>query len=167
MRKMRPGPQYVGGVVVALAVAMPSMDAFGLGTPMQLAAAGTAAIDRYAMADGALRDKVHAAPAYDSITFAQPANDSTVFDNVGNVDVTVSVSPALRTGAGDRIALVLDGRQVATRSATQVRLSGITRGGHTLEARVVDSSGNALIASNPVRFYLWQASRLFPVRSHR
>ncbi len=102
--------------------------------------------------------------SYHSIAVVKPAGNSTVFNNAGNVGVTVAVSPALRTDAGDRIALILDGRQIAVRSATHFKLSGITRGEHSLEAQVVDSSGNALISSNPVKFHLWQASRLFPNR---
>lgn len=102
--------------------------------------------------------------SYDSIAVVKPAGGSTVFNNAGNVAVTVAVSPALRARAGDRIALILDGRQISVRSATRFQLSGITRGEHTLEAQVVDSGGNALISSNPLKFYLWQASRLFPSR---
>ena len=102
--------------------------------------------------------------SYDSVAVVKPAGDATVFDNAGNVEVTVAVSPALRTDAGDRIALILDGRRISVRRATHFKLSGITRGEHTLEAQVVDSGGNALISSNPVKFHLWQASRLFPNR---
>ena len=102
--------------------------------------------------------------SYDSIAVVKPAGDATVFNNAGNVEVTVAVSPALRADAGDRIALILDGRRISVRRATHFKLSGITRGEHTLEAQVVDSSGNALISSNPVKFHLWQASRLFPNR---
>jgi hypothetical protein len=102
--------------------------------------------------------------SYDSIAVVKPAGDATVFDNAGNVEVTVAVSPALRIDAGDRIALILDGRRISVRRATQFKLSGITRGEHSLEAQVVDSSGNVLISSNPVKFHLWQASRLFPNR---
>jgi hypothetical protein len=102
--------------------------------------------------------------SYDSIAVVKPAGDATVFDNAGNVEVTVAVSPALRIDAGDRIALILDGRRIAVRRATQFKLSGITRGEHSLEGQVVDSRGNVLISSNPVKFHLWQASRLFPNR---
>jgi hypothetical protein len=102
--------------------------------------------------------------SYDSVAVVKPAGDATVFDNAGNVAVTVAVSPALRTDAGDRIALILDGRRISVRRATHFKLSGITRGEHTLEAQVVDSGGNALISSNSVKFHLWQASRLFPNR---
>ena len=110
------------------------------------------------------RAQARTTAAYDSIAVARPANDATVFDNGGNVDVTVAVSPALDKGAGDRIELILDGRRVSLQSAGQFKLSGIARGEHSLEARVVDGSGNLLISSSPVKFHMWQASRLFPNR---
>ncbi len=87
-----------------------------------------------------------------------------VFDNAGDMDVVVAVSPELHTAAGDRIALILDGRTASMRGATRFRLTGVVRGEHSVEAQLMDSSGNALIASSPVTFHMWQASRLFPKR---
>jgi len=104
------------------------------------------------------------ASAYVSIAIVQPANEATVFDNAGNVEVKVAASPALDFGAGDRIALLLDGPQAALQSTMQFRLSAVVRGEHTLEARIVDRNGSTVIASAPVKFQLWQASRLFPNR---
>ncbi|MHB8668737.1 MAG: hypothetical protein ACYC7B_14620 [Burkholderiales bacterium] len=99
--------------------------------------------------------------SYVSIAVVKPADKSTVFDNAGNVAVRVAVSPALRARNGDRVALIVDGKRAAVRSATHFRLSGIVRGEHTLEAQVVDGNGYALISSKPVNFYMWHASRLF------
>ncbi len=112
----------------------------------------------------AAQPQVRTAPAYTSIAIVQPANEATVFDNAGKVEVKVALSPAPDLDAGDRIALLLDGQQAALQSATQFRLSGVVRGEHRLEARIVDGNGNTVIASAPVKFHLWQASRLFPNR---
>jgi len=104
------------------------------------------------------------ASAYTSIAIVQPANEATVFDNAGNVEVKVALAPAPDLDAGDRIALLLDGQQAVLQSATQFRLRAVVRGEHRLEARIVDRNGNSVIASAPVKFHLWQASRLFPSR---
>ena len=112
----------------------------------------------------AQRTQARTIPAYDSIAVVQPANDATVYDNAGDVEVTVAISPGLDSGAGDRIALILDGRQMPAQSAIQFTLSGLTRGEHILKAQVRDSGGKILISSSPVKFNLWQASRLFPNR---
>jgi hypothetical protein len=90
----------------------------------------------------------------------QPANEETVHDNEGNVVVQVAVSPTL--APGNRIVLLLDGRQVSRQPGTTLALSGVERGTHTLQAQVVDTNGATLVASPPVTFYMWQASRLNP-----
>jgi hypothetical protein len=46
-------------------------------------------------------------------------------------------------------------------------LAGIDRGEHTLVAEAVDRDGEPLIASPPVIFNVWRASRLFPNRKQR
>lgn len=99
---------------------------------------------------------------YRSLAIGAPADGATVFDNGGNVEVSVSISPALR--AGDRVVLALDGRAVRERSGARFALSRVDRGEHTLRARVIDAGGNTLISSAPATFYLWRASRLFPNR---
>lgn len=129
------------------------------------------AVTGFALALAAMPLAVNAAPrglptataAYDSISITQPSKDQTIFDNAGSVEVRLSVSPQLRSA--DRVALLLDGREVAVRGALRFRLSGIARGEHTLEARILDGDGNVLIRSATVVFNVWQASRLFPNRS--
>ena len=110
----------------------------------------------------AIQSAVAASHVYESIVIEKPAADATVFDNAGDVEVTVSVTPALRNG--DAVALALDGQPSAASGGTHIGLSGIPRGEHTLRAQVVDANGERLIASAPVTFHVWQASRLFPNR---
>jgi hypothetical protein len=147
---------------VSLAFAAGPTNAYGsaAGAPLYFADAGAAPgmlLTQY----GAPGAQSGTASVYDSIAVAKPADGSTVFNNAGNVDVTVVVSPALRAAAADQVVLLVDGHRAATQSATDFKLTGIVRGQHTLQAQVVDSSGKALIASKPVKFYMWQASRLF------
>ncbi len=107
-----------------------------------------------------------ATSAYSSIDIAQPANGETVFNNEGDVEVKIVVRPALRAAAGDRIALAVDGEVASTQAQGRFALIGIARGTHTLQARVVDRAGDTLLASAPLTFHLWHASRLFPNRRH-
>jgi hypothetical protein len=100
--------------------------------------------------------------SYTQIAIARPGNEETVHDNEGNLAVQVAVSPSL--APGDRIVLLLDGGPVATQTGTTFALSRIERGAHTLQAQVVDARGATLVASRPITFYMWQASRLFPSR---
>ena len=99
---------------------------------------------------------------YDSLAIGKPASDATVHDNDGDVEVSVVVSPALR--AGDRALLSVDGRPTPAQERTRFELSGLARGEHSLRAAIVDRSGRTLIASAPITFNMWRASRLFPGR---
>jgi hypothetical protein len=153
----------LAGVSLAFAAGLSSADASAADAPLYLADAGTASgmlLTQY----GAPGIQSGTASIYNVIAVTKPANGTTVFNNAGDVDVTVAVSPALRADAGDQIVLLVDGRRTAEQSATQFQLSGIVRGEHTLEALVVGVNGNTLISSKPVKFYMWQASRLFPNR---
>ena len=97
------------------------------------------------------------------VTIAQPAKDATVFSNPGDVDVQVSVSPALE--GGDEVELWLDKAVVRPpASDTEFHLKGVLRGKHTLRARVIDASNDVIGNSGPVTFYVWHASRLYPNR---
>src|SRR3990172_1640287 len=51
---------------------------------------------------------------YNTVRIIVPQVDVTVHDNEGNLDVSVEVSPPLRSDAGDHIVLLLDGRAVAS-----------------------------------------------------
>ena len=69
------------------------------------------------------------------IVLVLPLYGATVHDNSGRLRVEVEASPALR--AGERIAIVLDGKTVARTASTTADLSGVVRGTHELQARIV------------------------------
>ena len=102
--------------------------------------------------------------SYVAVKVVTPTNDQTVHDNLGKVEVRVAVAPALQTGRGHRLQIILDDRPVAATTGDSHVLNGVERGTHTLRAAVIDRDGRELAASEPVTFYLWQASRLFPKR---
>lgn len=96
------------------------------------------------------------------VAMTMPANDQTVHSNTGEVDVAVRVAPRLT--AGETIVITLDEREVARGPQQQVQLTGIERGTHVLQARVLGRDGKTIARSEPVTFHMWQASKLFPSR---
>jgi hypothetical protein len=104
---------------------------------------------------GAL-DAAGAPAKYRSLAIIGPAPGETVYD--GDVAVVVDLSPPLHVEDGDRIALLVDGRSVASTGRTAFELAGIGRGAHQLQAQVTARGGEALIASPPVTFYVRRAS---------
>jgi hypothetical protein len=84
-----------------------------------------------------------------------PTNEGTIRDNEANVRVEVNVVPPLRANHGDQLRLSLDGGVLDTDlSSSEVVLSGLDQGTHTLQAVVTDKVGRVLIRSDPVEFYL-------------
>lgn len=107
------------------------------------------------------------APRYEAPRLLAPKSGETIHDNQGTVWVEVALQPPLRTEAGHRFRIRLDGRLVAgTWSATRFSLSDVERGTHTLQFVVVDAAGRELAASAPIEFNLWRASRLSPSRKN-
>ncbi len=104
------------------------------------------------------------AGAYDAVSIVAPKQNQSLFSNNGDVAVEIKVSPPLRAADGDRIAVLLDGKAVASGAGASIALSGVNRGTHMLQAQVISQGGAVLAASAPVSFQLWHASRLFPNR---
>jgi hypothetical protein len=140
-------PMKCGRAVIALFLAL---------------AASLAPTSTFADAGTAPAPQENATLPYHSIAIGQPASNGTIFDNAGNVEVAIVISPSLR--AGDRIALNIDGRPMPPRSQERFKLSGLERGEHTLKAGVIDANGDSLISSALVTFYMWRGSLLFPNR---
>jgi hypothetical protein len=96
------------------------------------------------------------------IAIVQPAHQETIHSNQGELRVQVR-----QTGGvpGARVQILLDGAALRrTYRGNVIELKGIDRGTHTLQAVLLDAKGERLAASEPVTFYMWQASRLFPSR---
>ncbi len=85
------------------------------------------------------RKKETTADRYE-ITILTPANDSTV---VGSPDVQVGITlkPALRTGEGHRIRYKLTGKEILSES-TSVTFKNVYRGTHTISVDVVDKNSS-------------------------
>jgi type II secretory pathway pseudopilin PulG len=92
---------------------------------------------------------------YDNFAIASPGNEATVRNNDGNLQVAISISPALKTG--HQIVLKVDGAEVATGYSPIINLTNINRGEHQITAEVFDDQGNLVIAAKPVTVFMHQA----------
>jgi hypothetical protein len=94
----------------------------------------------------------------------KPENNET-FQNTGNVvPVRLRLEPDLQEGHA--IWIYLDGKRVdgLAASGTEFDLPGIARGTHTLTVVVANTSGESIVSSPPITFYLHQPSLLAPNR---
>lgn len=102
-----------------------------------------------------------APPPYRSLAIAAPQDRGTVHTNTGAFDVSLRISPGLRSASGDRVVLMLDGTALPkTYRSTSIRVTendwraaDAAGSMHTLQALVVDGAGRVLIESSPVLFY--------------
>ena len=109
------------------------------------------------------RSERDAAPAYSGVRVVSPAAGETLWNIAGDLNVQVEVEPGLAPGHSLRVSL--DGRRVETPpGATQFTVSEVYRGEHRLSASVVDEDGRELVSSEPVTFYVQQASLQNPNR---
>src|SRR5882762_3911626 len=92
------------------------------------------------LAAAALGVPAQAVSKYD-IDIVDPTEELTVFSDSGDVLVRATVAPALANG--DRVELLVDGEPASRPGAVlKFPLSGIPRGQHVLQARIIDATGN-------------------------
>jgi hypothetical protein len=97
--------------------------------------------------------------SYDSLTVASPAAEETLWNIEGVLNVSLALSPALRSG--HRVQAYFDGTRLET-AGLSFQLQEVYRGEHNLQAEVVDETGRVLIRSQPSRFYVQQTSLIRP-----
>ena len=96
-------------------------------------------------------------PLYESLDIGSPAEEETVWNNQGQLTVSLALQPGLQPG--HRVRVFLDGAPTDA-SSTTVLLQNVYRGAHTLQAEVIDSNGNMVMRSQPRRFFVQQTSVL-------
>ncbi|MGD8912489.1 MAG: DUF4124 domain-containing protein [Candidatus Thiodiazotropha sp.] len=96
-----------------------------------------------------------AAGEYDTFSIVQPSDDETIRNAEGNVPVGISLSPGL--AEGHVIHLYVDGTKLDSDiKQTQLSLQKMTRGTHSVQAKIVDSEGVSLKETASVTFHLRQ-----------
>jgi hypothetical protein len=96
---------------------------------------------------------------YDSLSIVEPKNDATVRNNLGVLQVRVSIKPALLSKAGHKIQFYLDGQPYGTPiTNTTIGFSNLDRGTHTLSASVLDSAGQPVMSASEVTFHMHRES---------
>lgn len=94
---------------------------------------------------------------YKTFVITQPQEEQTIWNNPGNVSVSVNVVPQLQSG--DKIEILLNNSLVAeSKSGTSFQLTNIDRGEHSLKAQIVNESGEVLKQTKSVTFFLHQAT---------
>jgi len=109
-----------------------------------------------------IRSQEDQAVNYTNLEITEPANDSTIRDNAGNISIKLAIEPALKEG--DSIAVLLDGKIIGQGHGTSISLSNVDRGTHTLMAIVKNAQNKTLISSSSVTLHLMRVSDLQKTR---
>ncbi len=93
---------------------------------------------------------------YGIFRITDPATDTAIRDNAGNVAITFTLMPGLR---GDhRLQLLLDGTPApATLDDSRFQLTNVDRGTHTAVGRIVDGNGDVVTETAPITFHMLRA----------
>ena len=94
---------------------------------------------------------------YKSFSVKSPQKDDALRANNGNVMVQFDLKPALQDGHG--LVVYLDGKQVASGSATVFSLKEVDRGEHSVFAVVHDANNDVLKNTEAVKFNVLRAAR--------
>ena len=97
-------------------------------------------------------DAADESAGYEAFTVTSPENDTTIRDNGGNVRVSLTLSPGLRSGHS--IEIYMDGKAIGSGNSTSLTLTDVDRGTHTVRATVKDGDGREIARSNSVIFHL-------------
>ncbi len=96
---------------------------------------------------------------YTNLEITSPSSEETLWNIGETLNVSVAVTPRLKSG--HRLRVYFDGEPTVVRG-TSFRLDEVYRGTHNLQVEVIDNSGNMLIRSPSIRFYVQQNSVITP-----
>jgi hypothetical protein len=103
---------------------------------------------------------------YQAIDVVSPAEQETLWNIGGTLNVQVRLQPALQPG--HRFDIALDGeRRNLDSTSGRVAVPNVFRGAHTLEVVVFDAAGNELMRSPPRTFFVQQTSIQNPNNPNR
>lgn len=101
--------------------------------------------------------------SYSRLAILSPAEGETLWNIGGELNVELALEPPL--AESHELLVYLDEQRVAdVPRGTQITLSEVYRGEHRLRVSIVDERGRELVSSEPVVFYVQQASIQNPNR---
>lgn len=92
---------------------------------------------------------------YESIEVSSPGPEENLWNIEGVLNVSLSLSPALRPG--HQVRVYFDGNPRIV-SGTSFQVQEVWRGVHNLQAEILDENGRMLIRSRTNRFYVQQST---------
>lgn len=94
---------------------------------------------------------------YRRASIVEPGEQQVLWNLATRLPVSMTLEPAL--AGSHRVQWLLDGQPIGEPSVTlSTTLSPVYRGEHTIVATIVDGTGRTIFSTEPVTFYVQQAS---------
>ena len=90
--------------------------------------------------------------SYESLELLTPDNDKVVSDRSGSVQVILLPTP--RLSSTHELVITVDGKDISRGRHANLNLSQVSRGTHTVSARILDANGNTMISSPTTTFHV-------------
>lgn len=96
-----------------------------------------------------------AASYYTALRIRKPAAGETLRDATGALTIDLEVVPPLKSQAGHILVVAVDGNNLASHDGTtQLTISNLAPGTHTLKAQIMDATGQVQFSSDSVTFHM-------------
>jgi len=94
---------------------------------------------------------------YQTLHIVSPKQEETIWSNPGVIMVNVDLKPAL--AKKDKLIVTVDGNKKGeTTSGNSIELTGIDRGTHSIQAKIIDANGKVVKTSQSITVYLHKTS---------
>lgn len=93
---------------------------------------------------------------YKNFAIASPANDATIRNNAGNIQVALDIRPALQPN--HRVQVLIDGNVISTSRGVIATASNVDRGTHSITANILGADNKVIKSTAPVTIHLHRAS---------
>ena len=96
---------------------------------------------------------------YTALRIRKPTAGETLREPSGALTIELEVIPSLKTQEGHLLVVAVDGNNLASHdNATQLTLSNLAPGAHTLKAQIMDAAGQVQFSSDSITFQMQRAA---------
>lgn len=90
---------------------------------------------------------------YEQLTITSPSDNSIIPNGLVPFDVAINIAPKLQEE--HQLQLLIDEKMYSSSTQNTFRVTNLSRGQHTLQALIIDSSGNRLTQSSTIRVFAY------------
>jgi len=92
---------------------------------------------------------------YTALRIRKPAPGETVRDATGALTIDLEVVPPLKIQEGHLLTVAVDGKNLTSHdNTTQLTISNLASGAHTLKAQITDAAGQVQYSSGSITFHM-------------